>query len=287
MENERYAYSPIVEREPIKWPNGARVAFWIGPNIEHFRIDGRFEGRGVPDVSAFASRDYGNRVGVWRFMDTFDKYGIRASVLLNSDVCIYHPQVIKAGVERNWEWLGHGISNSEPLIGMDDETQQKVIREVVDTITEHTGKPPRGWLGPGLGETFNTLDFLAEAGIEYICDWVADDQPFRMRVKSGRMIGVPYSTEYNDIPLFLRKAYTPEQVHRMACDEFDILYQEGAQSGRVMALALHPFITGHPHRMKWFEETVKYITSHDQVWVTTAGEIADWYYQHYYDNAPA
>jgi peptidoglycan/xylan/chitin deacetylase (PgdA/CDA1 family) len=290
VENERYPYWPIVEREPIQWPNGARIAFWVIPNVEHFRFDqaGYEAGRNAraPDVYGYAARDYGNRVGVWRLMDAFDKFGIRATVALNSDVCRFHPQIIKAGVERNWEWMGHGISNSEPLGGTDDETQRGVIRRVVDTIAEHTGKAPRGWLGPGLGETFSTPDLLAEAGIEYVCDWCADDQPFPMRVKSGRLINVPYSLEFNDIPLFTRKFYTPKQVLQMTRDHFDVLYEEGARSGRVLALALHPYITGHPHRIHWLEQALKYITSHEGVWVTTGGEIADWYYQHYYDGAP-
>jgi allantoinase len=290
MENERYPYWPIVEREPIRWPNGARVAFWVIPNIEHFRFDqpGYEAGRNtrVPDVYGYAARDYGNRVGVWRLMEAFDKFGIRATVALNSDVCQFHPQIMKAGIERNWEWMGHGVSNSEPLGGMDDETQRGVIRRVIDTITQHTGKAPKGWLGPGLGETFSTPDLLAEAGIEYVCDWCADDQPFPMRVQSGRMINVPYSLEFNDIPLFTRKYYTPEQVFQMTRDHFDVLYEEGARSGRVLALALHPYITGHPHRIRWLERALKYITSHEGVWVTTGGEIADWYYQNYYDRAP-
>ena len=108
MENERYPYWPIVEREPIRWPNGARVAFWVIPNIEHFRFDqpGYEAGRNArfPDVYGYAARDYGNRVGVWRLMDAFDRFGIRATVALNSDVCVFHPQIVKAGVERGWSW---------------------------------------------------------------------------------------------------------------------------------------------------------------------------------------
>jgi peptidoglycan/xylan/chitin deacetylase (PgdA/CDA1 family) len=286
VENERYPYWPLPERPAIRWPNDARVAFWIIPNIEHFRIDGRFEGtRGAPDVYNFAARDYGSRVGIWRIMDVFDKHQVRATVALNSDVCRFEPQIIRAGEERKWEWMGHGISNSQSLVGMAEAEERATIRTVVDTITQHTGRPPQGWLGPGLGETFNTPDLLAEAGIRYVCDWCADDQPFPMRVRSGQMISVPYALEFNDIPIFARKGQNPEEFYRAICDQLDVLYEDGARSGRVMAIAIHPFLSGHPHRARWLDRALEYITTHEGVWVTTGGEIAAWYYDHYYDEA--
>jgi allantoinase len=288
VENERYPYWPMPERPAISWPDGARVAFWCIPNIEHFRFDGAGgDARaGFPDVYNFAQRDYGPRAGIWRMMDVMDRYGVRATVALNSDVCNFEPQIIKAGVERNWEWMGHGITNSERLTGMDEANERQTIQTVVQTITKATGTPPQGWLGPGLGESERTPDLLAEHGITYVADWVADDQPFPMRVASGRMISVPYSQELNDIPIYTRKGLLPEEFHRVICDQFDVLYEEGAQTGKVMALALHPFLTGHPFRAKWFARSLEYITSHPNVWVTTGGEIARWYYDHYYADAP-
>lgn len=240
----------------------------------------------MPDVYGFAQRDYGPRVGIWRMMDVLDKHSLRATVALNSDVCRLYPEIIKAGVERNWEWMGHGVTNSERLAGMDEQRERQTIQDVVATITASTGAAPSGWLGPGLTETFNTPDLLAEAGITYVADWTADDQPFPMRVKTGRLISVPYSQELNDIPIFMRKGHTPEQFYQLICDQFDVLYEEGERSGRVMALALHPFLTGHPFRARWFDKALSYITGHDRVWLTTGGEIARWYYEHYYDLAP-
>jgi peptidoglycan/xylan/chitin deacetylase (PgdA/CDA1 family) len=287
MDNERYPYWPAPERPAIKWPNDAQLAFWVIPNIEHFRFDRPGgDARGFPDVYNFAQRDYGSRVGVWRMMDVMDRYGVRGTVALNSDVCRFYPEIIKAGVARSWEWMGHGVSNSEPLIGMEEQPERALIRSVIDTIAEATGAAPTGWLGPGLGETERTPDLLAEAGITYVADWVADDQPFPMRVPKGRLISVPYSQELNDIPAYTRKGLTPEEFHRQSCDQFDVLYEEGAVSGKVMALALHPFLTGHPFRSKWFARTLEYITSHNRVWITTGGDIARWYYDHYYDAAP-
>jgi peptidoglycan/xylan/chitin deacetylase (PgdA/CDA1 family) len=282
-DNERYPFWPISERPPIQWPNGARVAFWLIPNIEHFRFDHVSSTTSLsPDVYEYAVRDYGSRVGIWRMMDILDKHGIRATVALNADICNFEPQIIKAGVERKWEWMGHGISNSERLVGLPEDQERALIDSAVATITKATGAAPAGWLGPGLGETNNTPDLLAEAGITYVADWVADDQPFPMRVKTGRLISVPYSQELNDIPVFTRT----EQFYNVVCDQFDVLYEEGARSGRVMALALHPFLSGHPFRAKWLDRALQHITGHRDVGLTTGGEIARHYYENYYDQAP-
>lgn len=289
MENERYPYWPLPDRPVIRWPNDARVAFWVIPNIEHFRFDKPNSDAGpsqAPDIPSFAQRDYGPRVGIWRMMDVLDKYHLRATVALNADVCRFYPRIIDAGVERGWEWMGHGVTNSIRMTALDEATERETIRGVVETIAERTGARPSGWLGPGLSETVHTPDFLAENGITYVADWCADDQPFPMRVKTGRMISVPYSQELNDIPVFTRKGFTAEQFCDMIRDQFDVLYAEGESSGRVMAIALHPYLTGHPFRSKWLDRALEHITGHDKVWLTTGGEIASWYYQHYYEAAP-
>ncbi|HZU04620.1 MAG TPA: polysaccharide deacetylase family protein [Chloroflexota bacterium] len=293
MENQLYDYWPIPRRPRLEWPNGARLAFWIGLNIEHYEIDkpstSIFSGTAMlkPDPLNYGWRDYGPRVGVWRMMEVLDKYGLRASVLLNSDVCHYYPEIIEAGNQRRWVWLAHGKNNSILQANMSLEEERRYLTEVVTTIREGTGQQPKGWLGPALTETFNTPDLLAELGLTYLLDWCNDDQPYPLKVKQGRMISVPYSIEVNDIPLFVGKTTSGEDFYRIVVDQFDQLYEEGARSGRVMALALHPFIINQPFRHKYLDRALAYITQHDQVWLTTSDEIADWYYQHYYDQAVA
>jgi peptidoglycan/xylan/chitin deacetylase (PgdA/CDA1 family) len=287
MDNRRYDYLPSIKQKPIKWPNGATLAFWIGPNIEYFHIDKPIRGSGsthVPDVQGYSLRDYGARVGVYRLMEVLDKHGMRASVLLNADACKYHPRIIEEGNKRKWEWLGHGETNSRDMSGYQESEERQVIHEIKETITKTTGKPPKGWLGPGLIETFNTPDHLAAEGFEYVCDWACDDQPTPMRVKAGRMIVVPYEQGINDMRVFVRANFTPEQYYRMVCDQFDTLYQESKTSGKVIALPLHPFVIGLPFRIKYLDKALDYICSHEGVWKTTGGEIADWYYSHYYEN---
>lgn len=283
----RFDYSPIVDRRPLRWPNGARVALWVIPNIEHFLFDRpstRLADGGLglnPDVLNYSWRDYGVRVGVWRMMDIMEKYGIKGTVALNSDVCTHYPRIIKAGNALGWEWMGHGTTNSILINRQTEAEERALVNTVVDTIAKRTGKRPRGWLSPALSETTRTLDFLAAAGIDYVGNWVNDDQPYPMRVKSGRMLSMPYSAEINDIPALLGLHQSPDMFGQMICDQFDVLYEDGAKTGRVMSICLHPFLIGHPHRSKYLDQALKHITSRQEVWLTTGSEIADWYRKNY------
>jgi len=287
MENRRYDYQPITTRPTLKWPGDARIAVWVSPNIEYFHIDQPIPNFGmsqVPDVRGYSQRDYGARVGVFRMMEVLDKYAIRASAQLNSECCIHHREIIDEGVKRDWEWLGHGVTNNLPLTAYPAVDELSVLRQVRDEIAAGTGTAPRGWLGPALAETFDTPDHLAAAGFDYLCDWGFDDQPVAMRVKTGRMIVVPYEQGINDINFFFRSNYTPAEYLRQVCDQFDVLYRDGERSGTVMCIPLHPFIIGVPLRIKYLDLALEYICSHDGVWLTTGGEIADWYYEHYYED---
>ena len=152
---------------------------------------------------------------------------------------------------------------------------------MVGAITKGVGKAPRGWLSPALSETVRTLDILAENGIDYVGNWVNDDQPYPMKVKKGSMISMPYSTEINDIPAFLDLHQSPEVFGQMICDQFDVLYEDGAKTGRVMSICLHPFLVGYPHRSKYFDKALAHITSRQDVWLTTGSEIVDWYKKNY------
>jgi peptidoglycan/xylan/chitin deacetylase (PgdA/CDA1 family) len=287
MENPRYDYLPAIERPRIRWPDEARLAFWVCPNIEYFHFDRPIRGSGsshVPDIPGYALRDYGARVGVYRLMDVFDKHGLRASVLLNAEVCAHHPRIIEEGNKRKWEWLGHGLTNTVAMSDYPPGQEREIIGQVKAAISAATGKQPKGWLGPGLIETFDTPDHLAAEGFEYLCDWASDDQPLPLRVKSGRMITVPYEQGINDMRMFVRADFTPEQYYRMVCDQFDTLYSESEASGKVMALPLHPFVVGLPFRIKYLDKVLEYICGHKGVWKTTSGEIAEWYYRHYYQD---
>src|SRR5215470_9617243 len=287
QEQDRYPYSAIVDRKPLRWPNGARVAVWVIPNIEHFLFDRPSTSITpatmglVPDVLNYSWRDYGVRVGIWRMMEVMERHGFKGTVALNSDVCLHYPRIIEAGNRLGWEWMGHGATNSVLMGEQSEEDERALIQGVVKTIAERAGKPPRGWLSPALSESQHTLDLLAEAGIEYVGNWVNDEQPYPMRVKTGTMISLPYSVEINDIPAFLEMKRSPEEFGRMIRDQFDVLYEDGATAGGVMSICLHPFLIGHPHRSKYFDQALAHIRTRQEVWIATGGEINDWYRKNY------
>ncbi len=263
-----FPFSAIVDRPPVKWPGDARVAFWIVPNIEHFHIE---IGQQVPDVRNHARRDYGNRVGIWRLMEVLAKYGMRGTVALNGEIADFYPRIMEEAVRLNWEFMGHGLTNSTLLTGMSLETERKTIADTRLAI-EGYGQKMRGWLGPGLTETWSTLDLLREAGADYVADWCNDDLPYRM---NNGLYSIPYSLELNDMPLFNNPSISITDFHRRICETFDVLYQEGAKSPRVMCIALHPFLIGVPHRIRWLDKALAHIRSHDKVWLATGAEIID------------
>jgi len=258
----------------------------VAPNIECFHIDKVIPGAPssyLPDVTGYALRDYGARIGVFRLMEVLDKHGIRATVLLNADVCVHYPVVIEEGNKRNWEWLGHGVTNNIRMTQYSADEERAVVRQIRETITAVTGKAPRGWLGPGGGdESPHTLDHLAAEGFDYVCDWGFDDQPIALRVQSGRMIAIPYQQGLNDIRVIFQGGHTPKDWCEMVCDQFDTLYAEGATQARVMTIPLHPFVIGLAFRIKYLDKALNYICSHHGVWKATGAEIADHYYSGYY-----
>ncbi|SFO97528.1 Polysaccharide deacetylase [Amycolatopsis arida] len=278
-DHDLFDYSPIVERPPIHWPGGARVAFYVGVNVEHYRIDrpstSLFPGTAhlVPDPLNHGWRNYGPRVGIWRLVDTLDRHGLRASVLLNSDVCARYPQIIAAGRERGWAWLAHGKNNSTFQADMPIEEERHYLTDVVETIERATGRRPRGWMGPALTETFRTPELLAELGLRYVLDWCNDDQPYPLRVPG--MLSVPYSVELNDVTLFAGRNLSGPDFVRIVADQLDQLHADAAGSGRVMALALHPFVINQPFRHKYLDQALEYVVNHPDVWLTTSDEIAE------------
>lgn len=272
-----FDYSPITEREPISWPGGARVAVYVGLNVEHFLVDrpstSIWPGTAelTPDALNYGWRDYGARVGIWRTIESLDGHGIRPSVLLNSAVIEEYPQIVSAGLERNWTWLAHGRTNSILHTGLTIDEEREVLTDVANVIAGATGRRPRGWMGPGLTETHHTPNLLAELGFDYVLDWTNDDEPYALTVPG--MVSVPYSVELNDLLLF-GKGFTGEEFVQIVKDQYDQLRADSATSGRVMALALHPFVIGQPFRRKYLDQALGYLAAQPDAWLTTSDDIA-------------
>lgn len=286
---DRIAYRAIHDRPRIQWPGGARIALCIVPNIEHYEylppahpIRDAYPRTPHPDILSYGGKDYGNRAGLWRMMDVLDRHGIRATVSLNLGVIEHYPEVFDACEARQWDYLGHGLYNTRYMWGVSEEDEREHIATCVELFRRRTGRQLAGWLSPALSHTLLTPDLVAEADIRYLCDLVHDEQPWPINVRRGRLISMPYSVDLNDAVTY-RQGYEAEDFCRMVTDTFDTLWREGTTQGRVMSVAIHPYNMGQPHRCRHLDKALAYMLSHKDVWVATGAEIADWYYDHMWD----
>lgn len=276
MENQLYDYSPIVERPPTPMPAGKRLAVYVGLNLEHFPVDGG--GAAVsaltaqlrPDPLNYGWRDYGLRVGLWRILDLLGELGITPTTIANSDVLERYPQIVAA--DSGWDWVAHGVTNARLHTGMDREQEAAVLDRILGVFDETVGRRPRGWLGPAMTETFETPALLRERGFDYLLDWCADDRPFPLNVPG--LISVPYSVDLNDLGIFGQRTVEGGAYERMVLDQFEVMHAEG---GGVLAIPVHPFVTGTPFRFKYLTRVLQTIAAADDVWLTTATGVADAY----------
>ncbi|WP_210259901.1 polysaccharide deacetylase family protein [Martelella sp. HB161492] len=292
LDTGQYRYAPMRGRPKLVWPNNARLAFWLAPNIEHYEwlppINPNRNPfpRVNPDVLNYSVRDFGNRVGFRRLAKEMSKRNLRGSVSLSVSVCDHYPDIIRECNDLGWELFSHGIYNTRYFYGMTLEEQRQVVINSRETLAK-VGQRLDGWLTPAITPSIETQEILAQEGVRYTLDYFHDDQPMPLDLKSGKLITVPYSIEMNDVPFVVWNNATPDEIFLSLKAQFDRLYAEGAESGRVMCFALHPFVFGQPHRIDALAEFLDYVKSHDQVWYPTAREIADWYYENHYDTMKA
>ena len=289
-----YDYWPYRDRPRIVWPGGARLAFWVAPNIEFYELDPptnpqrKAWPQPFPAVPGYSIRDYGNRVGHARQMELLDRHGIRGSVSLSAALCEHHPEIVAACAERDWEFFSHGIYNTRYTYGMSEAQEREMILDSMDTIERHTGRRPAGYLAPALSHSEHTLDLFAEAGGLYTCDLFHDDQPTPVRVRGGqRFISIPYSLEMNDTIAYVVNRIEPRRYGEILRDNFDRLYREGEASGTVMCIPTHNYQVACPHRLRALDQALDHITGHPGVWVATGREIAEYFLEHCYEQAVA
>lgn len=289
----RVDYLPIIDRPVIRWPNGARVAFWVAPNIEHYEYFPPLDGvknpwprAPLPDVQQYSAHEYGNRVGFWRLLEVLDRYKIRCSAHTNMGAIDRFPEIAEAMLKRDWAFINHGWYNTRFITTFDEVQEREYFQRCRETFRRIAGRDLKGTSGPAGSNTERTADVIAEAGFTYQTDWKIDDQPLPIKVRSGRLICIPYTSELNDAPL-MRQHHEGDYYARVCKAQFDQLYREGEESGRLMVIAFHPYIMGRPHRAKYLAEILEHILSHDKVWQATTDEIAEHYLAHYYDAAVA
>lgn len=278
----RFKYKPITQRSNYSWPERKRLAVYIGLNLEHFAFA---EGLGAelapsgpqPDILNYAWRDYGNRVGAWRMLDLLDALDLPASVIVNSEMYEYAPELMSAFRARGDEFVGHGRTNSERQSTFEQTAERQLIAAATDVLQTQEGVAPQGWLSPWIAESLDTPDLLAEAGYGYTLNWCMDDQPVWMKASSGPLLSIPYPQEVNDIPSIVARKDSAADFADMIIDNFDEMLEQSLQQPLVMGIALHPYLVGQPYRLRHLRRALKHIHQHrDDIWLTRSGEIYDY-----------
>lgn len=283
--SERAPFQAIVDRPELTLPDGGRLAVWVIVNVEEWSAS-RPMPRTVlsapmgqpllPDLPNWAWHEYGMRVGFWRIHAALTSRNIPVTMAVNGNVCNSYPRVAGAALDAGWEFMGHGFVQ-RPMHHLDD--QREAIANTISAIESFAGKAPTGWESPGLTETEETLDLLAEAGIDHVANWVLDDLPVELQAASRSVIAVPYTVETNDIVVQAIQHQPSDAFKKRCFDQFARLYQESAENARVMAISVHPYLTGVPHRIGYFEEILDHVFGHEGVVAMTASQIAEWYRQ--------
>jgi peptidoglycan/xylan/chitin deacetylase (PgdA/CDA1 family) len=281
--SERLPFSAIEGRPPLKLPDGLRLIIWPVFSLEHWDIS-RPMARTVitppqgqpmlPDHPNWSWHEYGMRVGFWRLKRMFDALKIIPTVAINGRTCETYPKVIRAVADAGWEINAHSYEQI-PMHKLDDE--RSAIMKTMEVITKFWGRPPRGWFGPGLTQTYDTVDYLSEAGIEYIGDWSLDDEPVTLKTKHKPMVALPYNFEQHDIVMMMLQGHTSDQMYRRSMDAFEWLYKESAERAKIMSISVHPYISGVAHRIAYVERAFNEILSRPGVACWNGDKILDWY----------
>lgn len=277
---DRYPFRPIIDRPDYSWPDGRRLAIYLGVNYEVFDFDGGLgpqlaPSKTKPDVMNYAWRDYGNRVGAWRLFDLFDRLGLRTTALLNADVLDRCPGLAEACRDRGDEIAAHGGSNAVAQGALTADRERALIADVTERLAA-LGTRPTGWLGPWISESAVTPDLLAAAGYRYVLDWAHDDQPTRVKTASGALLSVPYSQEINDLPAVINRHQEADSFAGMIRSAVTQLLSECDRRPLVLGIALHPYIMGQAHRVLALAQVLTELRAENdpRIWWTTAGDIA-------------
>jgi hypothetical protein len=283
LPTERLTYSAIPDRPQLSLPGGARMVVWVIVNVEEWNpkepmprtvLTPPAGGSPIPDIPNWAWHEYGNRVGFWRLLQVFDEFQIPAVLAINGSAVRAYEPISQAALQRGWEFIGHGYTqkNMQKV-----EHEREDIVKTREAIRDFTGGPPRGWLGPGLTETWETPDILVEEGFQYVADWVLDDQPVHLKTRTKPIVSIPYTQECNDVAMMLIQHHTATEYRTRAVNQFDQIYEDAAVSARVMALVVHPYIMGVPHRLRYFRDSIAHMRERKDVVFWTGERILDWY----------
>jgi peptidoglycan/xylan/chitin deacetylase (PgdA/CDA1 family) len=290
MDHEHYDWSPISTRRVLRWPEQARVALCVVVTLEHTEWlppEGSFQAipgaagmmrRPYPDYARLTHQEYGPRVGIFRLLDVLEKHGIPATVAMDALTAEHFPYLVRHCLQRGCEIIGHGIAASRMITSkMSEQAEREYVQSAVATLTRVTGNAPRGWFGPEYGESPRTPPILAQAGIEYVCDWVNDEQPYRLKTPQGALCALPMLLELDDVHAMWERRVPVDRYAALLTESFDVLYRDGAKNGRVLVLNLHPWLIGQPFRIGFLDEALGTIMRRQGVWAAHGAAIIDWY----------
>ena len=289
MDHEHYDWSPLSKRGILRWPDGARVALCVIVNLDHPEwqpaedsfttpFAGGLSARSSPDYARLGHREYGHRVGIFRVLDILEKHGIKATVAMDAMTAENYPFLVRHCQERGAEIIGHGVALTQMITSnMSEEAEREYIGQSVSALTRATGTAPTGWLGPEYGESSRTPQLLSQAGINYVCDWVNDEQPYPLKSPHGEIFALPVMVELDDVVALWDRRVTIGRYQQLIEDGFDTLYQDGQKNARLMALNLHPWLIGQPFRIGYLDRALGHIMRRGGVWAAKGSEIVDWY----------
>jgi allantoinase len=281
---DRLHHQPIINRPKLLLKNNKKIILWVIVNLEVWDPDlpqprnilpPPMNAPMLPDLPNWSWHEYGMRVGFWRILKALQERQISSTLALNATVVDYYPETVEAAIKANWEPMGHGYIQ-RPMHKVDNQFVD--IKSAIDKIENFTKEEVIGWESPGLTETDDTLDILSEHGIKYTANWPVDDLPQDLKVKSGkRMITLPYPIEINDVVMTSVQVHKSDEIFTRGKLQFDRLYQEADENVKIMAISVHPYLTGVPHRISFFEQLLDYILNHQDVEIMTGKDIYNWY----------
>ena len=289
MDHEHYQWSPMTTRGVLRWPDGARIALSVLVTLEKMEweapdgsftvsLPGGIADRPFPDYARVSHREYGHRVGIFRVLDVLERHGIRPTVAMDAMTAEANPYLVEHCMQRGAEIIGHGISVSRMISGrMTEEDEQEYVHSSVEALRRATGTPPQGWLGPEHGESERTPGILAGAGVSYVCDWVNDEQPYRITTPQGDLCALPLMWDLDDINALWDRKVPVDRYARLLEESFDGMYEGSRGSGLLLAFNLHPWLIGQPFRIGYLDQALGHMVKRQGVWAATGSEIVEWF----------
>jgi len=277
-------------RDPIKWPDGAKIALaffvswetWpddLGTNASHQRSNrGRLPDNAIykKDMGVVMDRQYGEKAGIWRLLDLFEREHIKGTFFLNGRTVEENQEAAREIVAKGHEMAAQPYIH-EYAVMLDKEGERQNIRRSVEAFRKVLGVTPLGYLSPGVRPTPNTVELIAQEGFTWSSDCIDDDVPYPVSAGNKSILMMPKDFHPNDYTTYDVVSRSPRELYSLLQDQFDYLYAEGATSPKMMSVSMHPFLAGRPYRTQIFQDFIRHARSHPNVWIARGIDIVDWW----------